>query len=79
MSYFTGRLIWVLGHRLVAITTANFGYMLSCEGKWARLPELSETWSRGWEEGLLGQRQRCGRQREGERAGTGPSVFVLRI
>lgn len=51
MSYFTGRLIWVLGHRLVAITTANFGYMLSREGKWARLLELCETWSRQEGEG----------------------------
>lgn len=75
MSYFTGRLIWVLGHRLVAITTANFGYMLSCEGKWARLLELSETWSRWVGGGDSGPRG----QRAGGLACSSPYVFILKI
>lgn len=68
MSYFTGRLIWVLGHRLVAITTANFGYMLSCEGKWARMLELSETWSRREGEGGTETRGQSWREGKGEGA-----------
>lgn len=93
MSYFTGRLIWVLGHHLVAITTANFGYKLSCEGKWARLLELSETWSQcmrrgagpggrgsGWEEGCWARRQKAW-EADGGRTGWwySPYVFIVRI